>query len=534
MIKKVNNLINTKFICVTVAIASLTLFVFYLFYCSKANFHSDTATQLLIASEQLRTGKLFPEGWHNTTGQFVTIWELMIVPFMAVIPDWILCKDIVVFIKLVILILTILSLIRCINKNWIMPTALCLIFMCFPSMGHVAGIIHEAAYTGMIIYNLSTILLIMKLFTGPSNKAFCCCLLGIIIFLSGYTSIRNYAISILPAILSIILYYRIEYKETYISEFKYQKGHVYIGFLCLSCVIAFTGYLGMNNIYPLNSVTSNVAFTRQITDNLYQLLESILSFYNASGDCPLFSYGGIQICCNFVFMIITAFVVPIYFLVNYKKLQNQFIKMYTLYAWISDFIVIYMMIFSTANVSRYYISVFFHNIIFLALLLEYYRTKIKKDIKILILFFLLCLTGINHLTYFSYVVKPIRNQYKTEQETGTLVDFLQSQNLKYGVASYWNAYNNMCKSNGDLVITACYSENAQIYPEQKFLWGTSEYYYNPANFKGKSFLLLKDEQTVSDLYYKLASETQTFQQYTILIFEDNIYSYDISNSQNIP
>ena len=81
-----------KIFFMILVLGSLGLLLFYLFYCTSYMFHSDMATRLLLASEQMRTGELFPSDWCNTTGVLVGVWELILIPFMAVIKDWILCR----------------------------------------------------------------------------------------------------------------------------------------------------------------------------------------------------------------------------------------------------------------------------------------------------------------------------------------------------------------------------------------------------------------------------------------------------------
>ena len=85
----------------------------------------------------------------------------------------------------------------------------------------------------------------------------------------------------------------------------------------------------------------------------------------------------------------------------------------------------------------------------------------------------------------------------------------------------------MCKSNGEITIVSCLWDETtkELYPEKKFFWGTSKFYFNPANYPGRSFLLLAEGESVADRYYELASEVKEFKQYTILIFEQNLYTY---------
>lgn len=515
-----------KIVFVLLVLGSLGLLAFYLFYCTSYFFHSDMATRLLLASEQMRTGELFPSDWCNTTGILVGVWELILIPFMAVIKNWILCREIAVMIQLILLVFCIIWFFKCTGR-WKLASGLCLIFMCFPIGQYEEGV-YDASYTAMVTYSiLVNVLLIKILDAGKPGKKSLYALLGVIILLSGYGSIRNYAVIMLPVVLSVILYYWMEYREDFAAALKKDRGHITLVVFGVFCVITLLVYRKLSSIYPVASVNDLFTFSDQIADKMNHFIKTLFSFYGASGAVPILSINGVRICFNFIFMIMSAFVAPIYFLISYRKLENKAIKMFTIYAWASDFVVVYMMIFSGANTPRYFTTVYFHNIIFLALFLTYLKEKVRGDIRIIVFVFLCCLVGINHLSYFSHTVREAHKQYQEEQSTGSLIDFLEEQDLKYGVASYWNAYNNMCKSNGEITIVSCLWDETtkELYPEKKFFWGTSKFYFNPANYPGRSFLLLAEGESVADRYYELASEVKEFKQYTILIFEQNLYNY---------
>ena len=204
----------SKGILLLFVLGNLGILIFYVFYCSRYLFNSDMATKLLIASEQIRTGQLFPEGWHNTTGISVSIWELLIIPFMSVISNWILCRQIVVFIQIIILISCIAWFFKCGCKNWRLASGLCLIFMTLP-IGQYDQSFYDASYMSVVIYLLLTNILIIRILDSSvkSKKRTCVKYYGFlafVIFQAGYGSLRSYAILMMPAIFSIVLYYWLE------------------------------------------------------------------------------------------------------------------------------------------------------------------------------------------------------------------------------------------------------------------------------------------------------------------------------------
>lgn len=515
------------------AIIGLVLLGVYIFYCTYYVFHSDMATRLLLASEQIRSHQLFPDGWHNTTGIFVGIWELLLIPFMLLIHDWILCREFVVVIEVVLTLIAMIMLFRCMDKkNWILPICISIVFMCLP-LGHYDNSFYDASYLPIVLYFIVTFIAVMCLMDrNVKAKGKYYVLLAVTVFLSCYGSIRNYVVIILPILMMIVLFYWLTYGERCIPEFRKDNGVRTVSLLILSCAIALIVQVYLQSKYPIATAGGH-EFTDRVADNIKMFIQSLLEFYNASSTCAIFSLRGIRICLNVFFMFISVFVAPVYFIVKYKNIENKIIKMFVIYVWISNFIVIFMMIFSTATYARFYVTAYFNNIILLSLFIKDLWPEKRNDIKGILFVLILSVAGINHLCYFKQNVSDARMQYKEAQQRGTLIDFMRENDLKYGVSSYWNAYVNMCKANGEIVIVSCMRNEStkEIIPESKFLWGTSDHYYIPENYPGRSCVILEEGETVAEGYYELASEVKKFQKYTILIFGQNIYSYDLGNIQ---
>ena len=74
-----------------------------IFLFTKAFFHSDSAFYVQLALEQLKSGKLFPPGMCYSTVLFVRSPNLILVPILAVVKDWMLAREIMVVVMWVIL-----------------------------------------------------------------------------------------------------------------------------------------------------------------------------------------------------------------------------------------------------------------------------------------------------------------------------------------------------------------------------------------------------------------------------------------------
>lgn len=530
MIAKLKNMDKATKVFLLFSIVSLLLLAVYIFYTSTYFFHSDMATRLLVASEQIRTHQLFPEGWHNTTGIVVGIWELLLIPFMLVINNWELCREFVVAIEIILCIITIGGIFKCVSKkDWLIPTCISVFLLCIP-LGHFEEVVYEAAYVGIVTYFFAVFVACVQLMNkNIVSKRPYYVLLIVTVFLANYSGVRNYLMIVMPAFAMIVLYYWFEYKDHFIAEIRRDRLHYLLMVLMGISIVTLGAFMALKRIYPISSVAGN-AFTDQIPSNIDVFIQSLLGFYRASGNCSIFSLTGVRIGINFIFMVMSAFVAPIYFVVKYKSIENRIIKLFTIYAWMSNFVVVFMMIFSTATTPRYYTTVYFNNIIFLALFIGHLWKLKRIDIKVVIVILLLGLITVNHVSYCKHVM-PLARQKHIEQSQGdTLVDFLRNNDLKYGVATYWNAYNNMGRANGDIVIVSClWNETTkEVFPHLKYFWGVSDYYFEPDHFPGRSFLLLGEGESVADSYYQLASEVKTYQNCKILIFDQNLYSYALT------
>ena len=81
-----------------------------IFLFTKAFFHSDSAYFVQLAVEQMKSGKLFPPGMCYSTALFVRTPNLLLIPLLAVIKDWMLAREIMVIEMWVILIASVFCL----------------------------------------------------------------------------------------------------------------------------------------------------------------------------------------------------------------------------------------------------------------------------------------------------------------------------------------------------------------------------------------------------------------------------------------
>ena len=76
-----------------------------IFLFTKAFFHSDSAFYVQLALEQIKSGKLFPPGMCYSTVLFVRSPNLLLVPILKVVKDWMMAREIMVVVMWIIMML---------------------------------------------------------------------------------------------------------------------------------------------------------------------------------------------------------------------------------------------------------------------------------------------------------------------------------------------------------------------------------------------------------------------------------------------
>lgn len=502
----------------------------YILYCTDYFFDSDYAAYVLLAREQIRTGQFFPDGFCYSTGVFIFTPELFIVPLMSFVSDWVLCRALAVICWNFLLLICIFLLFRVKNMNqqkMKFAPFIIVILLCVP-MGHYKENFFEAAYVSLLMYELLIMFFFNKLISSGKElkkRYFVCFFFAV--YIANITGIRNLAIMVLPLIGAILLYLYLEHQKS-LSDIWREKKYFLIAILSgIAGVAGYVTFQLIGKMVGLMSGTAGILFVsrEEVLDNAQKLFLDILNFYRAIGQGDLISYSGVTAAINFVFMLVSVIVIPLYYLIKIKKIQSRFWKIYVLYAWMSNFIVMYMMVFTTATEERYLHTVFFHNIVLLAMFLE---SMFAKKEKILHAFWLLALLGVmsaGHLNYYINTVKPITTYYEAKEEAGEVYEFLLENDLTYGFASFWNAYENMVRSRNEVMILAW-----QTYPQDPFYWLTQEEWYDVEKHPGKCFILVVDGEEIPGQYYEVAEEQLRFQDYTILVYEKNIFLYEELNT----
>ena len=108
MDKKLDN--KLKKINIFLWIFIILTVVFNIIFLMRYNFEADSAFYVTLAQEQIRTGSLFPEGMHYSTGLFVLTPNLLVIPFLFLTNDLVLARQFAILLLWVVVYLVLYKL----------------------------------------------------------------------------------------------------------------------------------------------------------------------------------------------------------------------------------------------------------------------------------------------------------------------------------------------------------------------------------------------------------------------------------------
>lgn len=524
MRNKFKNMTRCQLILCLTVIFSICAVLYYIFYCTKAIFNSDMAYWLLLADEQLKAHSFYPEGFFYTTGVPTISTEILVLFLRFFSSNWILCREIAVATVTLIMFVFIYFFYKRTLSHGSMSffaTSTTIILLCYPMMQYPQTY-YEAAYELQTIWDLLLMFFVYKIITDCSNEKAKKKFLHLSFFIVAFVAsmgIKNLSLFMFPLIITIPLMGFIENDYHFELIFKNKN---YNNILVITIIGALGGaltYMLISKNVGLASLSAGMSFVgyEHIVENVHTLFTNIVQYYSAATAGSIFSLTGITSCINFVVMCFCSVCAPVWALSHYWKSDNSFWKLYTIYAWIGNFIALYFMVFTSANHYGYYRPVFWHNIVFTAIFVANIIEKKDKYYQRFFILLLVLLTICGHLGYFKNTVLPIRAKYAAEKSQGTLVDFLKENDLYYGFSSFWHAYKYMALSSGEIQLIAYTGV-----PTSPFYWMTSSSYYDVNEHPGKCFILVSPEDSIEEKYYTFASEILKFQDYTILVYDKNI------------
>ena len=523
------------------AIISVLSVIFYVLAFSKWEYHSDCAAFLLLAKEQLAQKCLFPNGFHYTTGIFALAPNITMIPGLLLLKNDLLIHEVGTLLYAGIALLLVLILF----KNEKRRALFTIILITIPySYTYRDMMFQQGAYMTSVIWTILFLVIVKGLLLQKKSdprvrRIFLWGVYVFCLFLIFWYSISNYLfIGICGAASFVVLLF---FKEGG-NPFRWKHQNT-ICMIILSLVLMM-GVCGINykhlcdrlNFDNSVTITSGLIGGQNIWENTGKAIGNILSLYGVSATDSLFGVATVAACGLLVLFIITNIIVPICALLHVNNVDDVFTQFLYLYFPVMSFACFFMMIFCGYNIDRYFIPAqvlsFLVTACFMDSIIDKYNFYTWDWLTIL----LLCLSLMCHLRYYVTIPRMWYENLSAEEIVNPTVQseavkLLQANGLKYGFATFWHAYSEMAYANSEIMIVAHDMGNPRMpyYFDNnngKNYYAVSESWYDPELHPGRCFVLVYDGEVIPDSYFQVANETIRGSNFTILVFEKNIYSYE--------
>lgn len=535
-----------------------------IFKFTKAFFHSDSAFYVQLALEQIKSGKLFPPGMCYSTVLFVRSPNLILIPILKVVKDWMLARELMVIVMWVILLLAVLYCFLP-RKDRNLAAAL------------IAGMLLMNPYQTLDVANETTDMLFFQgayvtiffdvvIALGimhrvilldnkdkKSYKAFLMVLLGIVLFFPLLGSVRQDMILTLPLAAAILIFYFLESGQKVSEVLRTKRCIITIIVIMIAVVAGFICYRKLGAMYWSESKGTYLKMDKYsgLWYSIGQFVNNLTIIFGNVEGAVFLSFPGLSKFINYFYALVLVFVIPGVALVRYNKHENRFTRFLILYTWISNLAVAGVFIACNQWAPRYLLTIYLDDILLFAVLLSEYMKKRE--------FLTAMVAGLIVVMYCSCCHVYFWGHYKDKigvNPNEELISFLEENDLHYGYASFWNASVNTVLSNGEVEVLPLWdyaadgTERKAYNPSDHRSWLNNENWYDPQTHPGRCFVLLKnyaenDEkakeewiekhgddpenpwvdttpaETVEEAFYSLNPETLTCGDYTILVFEDN-------------
>lgn len=533
----VSNKLNVdKFLTVLMLLLVTVNVIFlcgYVFGDYRNYFHSDSAAKVLIAREIFDTGNFFPKDWNYVNGDlFVIFGHLFVIPLLAFMPAGFTAHSI----SGVIFAVLILHGIWLITSLANLPTWRRLAVVAVVASG-ISGFMAENLF-GQVSYGVAILLCCYLIFIssqyiasqGARKKIWAFLLVGLMVLVywaNPKRAIVTYTLPLTGALIWLILTSDAQNR----SRFLKLLALSFVGALGGSALHAWT-------IADVNNVSgASDAHWLSYELVLRNISLSLKGLYAQLGGLPLagsslFSPGGLYAGLRFVVACFVVVMTPIAIrrIMNDQKDQT---KILALFAAFSLLLALFLQ-FTTSiadmsdpiQSSRYLVPGVILCLIVLLVSTHRWGRQPIWGIS-------LALVTIVYLSsaYSTYKLSGVNSEQNLAQpnqvnsERYKLVAFLEGKGLQYGYASYWNAGTLSVLSDEKIRVRQIQFHNGLPVPMRHL---SSNRWYRPAAWTGKTFLLLQENEVSFLNWQKLAHMGVTpignyrSDGFVIFVFAENI------------
>ena len=500
----------------------------------KVGIDSDLAAGVRHAQEVLRTQSLFPDSWHDST--YIHIFDFLAVLCSFVTSDWTRIHMLAGFLCTAFFILALWCFTsKGLRNNNVLPYLL--IVFCSPISVCWEMIFFKAFYyTHHIIFILVALAMFFAFMRGAEGSGSFAgkrlyILSAVLFFSTLFGGLRVAQQTVIPFAASIFILFLYDNGGKSFSDVSVRKSFWFASRLALVVLVAggIGTVLAEKVLNPLvgirDGVNSHVttffpSYDNFLMKNVKNVFGGLLSDMGIPTNVSMLSHVGITAIVKFFFFSALVFVFPVLGILNFRRLDYK--KRFLLLLGLVNFAETAFILLLGCSPdwiadARYLLSSVFYLALFSIVFV--FDSYIEKRT--------VSATFIAGAFIAFALLSPAQSLIEMKgyrgrlAETRALSNFLESNDLTYGYATFWNANNNTFLSNGKVKINGVNVGEGTVTP---FLWLSSEDWYRPDFYSGKTFLMLTEDEL--NVYTKgsfpVPQDTLSYAQFTILVYEDNL------------
>ena len=294
-----------------------------IFMFTKAFFHSDSAFYVQLAVEQMKSGKLFPDGMCYSTVLFVRSPNLILIPILAVIKDWMLARELMVIVMWVILILAVMyCFLPAKDKNMAAAVIACILLMNPYQTADVANettdmLFFQGAYITIffdIVVALGIMhrIILLEKKDKTAYKAVLMALLAIVLFLPLLGSVRQDMILTLPLAAAILIFYYLENDQRVSRVLRCRRCLATVALIGVVVVAGFLCYHKLAMLYWRDSKGMYLTMDKYsgLWYSIGQFVNNITMIYGNVEGAVFLSFPGLSKFVNYFAALVVIFVIP--------------------------------------------------------------------------------------------------------------------------------------------------------------------------------------------------------------------------------
>lgn len=514
-------------------VMNLGILFYYIFFSYENSFHSDSASKVLLAREIYDSKQFFPSHWNYVNGDlFIMFGHIFIIPLLEFLPAGYTAHAV----SGMIFSIFILAGVWFLADKMLIPLwqkiAVAAFFAAGVSGFFAENLFGQGSYGATILICLYILASANKFLEHKGKNLLIWGGIIVIIFIFAYWSnpkraLISYGLPLIGGVGWLIVRNELDQRSKSLKLLVLSLVGSLVGIILHEITLTdVSNVQGAANARWLNieSVPQNILYTLK---GLYAQLDGLLL-----GGKTIFSTQGLVSAVKFLLATIILLAIP-FAIKKVATTGSSEESLIAVFAGVSIASTLFLQITTTLpdmtdpiQSSRYLVPGVMLGL-FVLLTLPFKPLEFSaRSIILSCAFFVFTLSGYNNLIKTSINSERIlgqpgqSNAYRNE-----LIDFLKSNNLQYGYATYWNAGVLTVLSDEELKVRQVQLHQGTPVPMRHL---SSNNWYLPSAWGGKTFLLVNEqEKNLVDLG-KLAvlglREVQqlNFRDFTIFVFDQNI------------